>query len=156
VIFDHTTSALDGRDTLDGQSGADALSGGDANDILVGGCDTTFNGRTDGADTLVGGAGNDTLFGGLGDDYLVGQAGADVLDGETDSGAGDTVEGGDSNDIVVPDGADSVFGQAAPNATIGVNDFLNRQLVEPDKGEVFQVPLVDNDGDGLFDWLDQI
>ncbi|WEZ88825.1 retention module-containing protein [Pseudomonas sp. NyZ480] len=70
----------------------------------------------DGADTLMGGAGNDIIFGQGGNDYLDGGKGNDILLG----GAGnDTLLGGDGNDLL--------FGGAGNDALTGGkgNDILS-------------------------------
>jgi len=56
------------------------------------------SGANDGADTLLGGAGNDIIFGQGGDDKLYGNAGNDILLGGTGK---DLLDGGDGNDILM-------------------------------------------------------
>ncbi|WP_235992993.1 immunoglobulin-like domain-containing protein, partial [Pseudomonas sp. p50(2008)] len=56
------------------------------------------SGANDGADTLLGGAGNDIIFGQGGDDKLYGNAGNDILLGGTGT---DLLDGGDGNDILM-------------------------------------------------------
>jgi len=90
---DDTLYGSEGMDTLRGGDGADILFGGDGSDTLDGG----FAG-----DTLDGGEGIDTLRGGDGDDYLIGGAQVDKLYGG--SGSGNTLEGGDDNDMLHFDG----------------------------------------------------
>lgn len=82
-VFDETSQAGDGADTLTGGSGNDSLAG---------------NG---GADTLDAGEGDDRLFGGDGDDTLEGWTGADSLDG----GAGDDTITWDSADLYIRGGS---------------------------------------------------
>jgi len=91
-----TVTNNNGMVTVSGLSATVSISGFEATDHLVinglGGDDAitasglgtamqlTANGG-DGADVLVGSAGNDTLAGGAGDDVLIGNGGVDVLDG---------------------------------------------------------------------------
>ncbi|PPK35096.1 hypothetical protein CD175_30345, partial [Pseudomonas laurylsulfatiphila] len=56
------------------------------------------SGAQDGADTLLGGAGNDIIFGQGGDDKLYGGTGNDILLGGTGN---DLLDGGDGNDILL-------------------------------------------------------
>ncbi|WP_414925054.1 tandem-95 repeat protein, partial [Pseudomonas sp. IT-P291] len=56
------------------------------------------SGAQDGADTLLGNAGNDIIFGQGGDDKLYGGAGNDILLGGTGN---DLLDGGDGNDILL-------------------------------------------------------
>ncbi|WP_276310371.1 tandem-95 repeat protein [Pseudomonas laurylsulfativorans] len=56
------------------------------------------SGAQDGADTLLGGAGNDIIFGQGGDDKLYGGSGNDILLGGTGN---DLLDGGDGNDLLL-------------------------------------------------------
>ncbi|WP_281868409.1 immunoglobulin-like domain-containing protein, partial [Pseudomonas sp. BR1R-5] len=66
-------------DVAGSNDGADTLMGGAGNDILFGqgGNDTLDGGK--GNDMLLGGTGNDTLIGGQGNDMLIGGSGADTF-----------------------------------------------------------------------------
>ncbi|MBB5751156.1 calcium-binding protein [Prosthecomicrobium pneumaticum] len=77
-----------GDDVLYGEAGDDVISGGLGKDEIDGG---------EGNDTINGGAGDDILNGGAGDDVLSGGAGADTIQ----AGAGDTVDGGEGDDLIV-------------------------------------------------------
>ncbi len=100
-----------GADTVDGGAGNDSIAGGTGDDVVAGGAgdDTPRwrrRGRSlaggDGADTLLGGLGSDTLDGGAGADSLSGGAGTDTLI----AGAGDTLAGGDGDDLFTVDRAE--------------------------------------------------
>ena len=71
----------------------------------------------DGANTLVGGAGDDNVFGEGGNDALLGGAGDDYVDG----GAGDDKLWGKEGDdgLVGGDGADSIYGEAGNDTVAG-------------------------------------
>ena len=71
---------------VDGGDGADTLIG-DAGDDTLMVWDQNIGG--DGSDVINGGDGDDTLLGGLGSDTLIGGGGADVVDG----GEGDDLTG---------------------------------------------------------------
>ena len=118
---DDIASGAGGDDELNGGAGADTLNGGDGNDLLIG---------ETGSDILRGGLGDDQLYAGMrytssqsdvgtsnelygedGDDILIGREGQDRLDGgagadilssgEDDRAAGgDTLLGGDGNDVL--------------------------------------------------------
>jgi len=86
ALFDLSSGALDGNDTLYGEAGDDILYGQGGNDILYGGA---------GNDMLYGGEGNDILVGGPGDDVLIGGPGDDTfrwLDGDAGSVANPAVD----------------------------------------------------------------
>ena len=100
-----------GNDTLDGGNQNDTIQGGAGDDLIIGGLDLLASRdqnntqptppdaveSQDGADLLVGGAGNDTIEAGAGDDILQGGTGDDLLRG----GAGqDAFRGGDGIDTV--------------------------------------------------------
>ena len=107
----HVTES-NGVVTVSGLSSTVTISNFDANDRIVinglGGDDVieasglqpgillTANGG-DGADILIGGAGNDTLNGGLGDDILIGGPGFDLLDG------------GPGANVLIQDGGNAAF-----------------------------------------------
>ncbi|MEL7100079.1 MAG: calcium-binding protein [Pseudomonadota bacterium] len=74
---------------VDGGFGDDSLYGGDLGDDLRG---------EEGADFIVGRAGDDTLSGGLGDDTVLGGSGADNLQGVAGS---NVLNGQDGNDVLV-------------------------------------------------------
>lgn len=89
--------AVAGDDTIDGGTGNDAIFGEGGNDSLLGG---------GGADTIDGGTGTDTIRGGAGNDMLAGGAGADIVFGDAGNdtimvGQGDSVAGGDGDDLYV-------------------------------------------------------
>lgn len=123
-----------GNDSLYGGAGKDQLMGGIGADVLLGGAegDSIYGG--DGRDSINGGAGDDlidgkgkadTLLGGSGNDSITGGAGADSID----AGIGDdvvdsrdeyelagvpgafpdTIYGGDGNDTLLRDDADTWF-----------------------------------------------
>ncbi|MEJ8827453.1 cadherin-like domain-containing protein, partial [Variovorax humicola] len=90
---------------IDGRGGADNLTGGAAGDVFVGG-------SGNGADTLIGSAGNDLLIGGDGNDTLTGGAGNDVLRGGI--GNNDSMDGGDGTEDLL----DFSDGTVAVNFTL--------------------------------------
>lgn len=88
----HGGDSLDGgagNDFVYGFGGDDYVAGGEGNDWLAGEDEATVGASSSlqGADTLVGGAGQDTLVGGNGNDVLEGGTGKDFLAG----GAGNDV-----------------------------------------------------------------
>jgi len=109
---------------LDGGTGNDTIVGGAGDDVLDGGEHGPDAGTGD--DVLQAGAGDDLLRGGLGGDTLLGGTGNDVIDhlGRTEEretvehrefawhidGEADLLEGGQGNDTVIFDGADSAHG----------------------------------------------
>ncbi|WP_371171395.1 calcium-binding protein [Aliiroseovarius sp. 2305UL8-7] len=116
---------------LDGGAGNDILQGGDGDDQLFGGqhdhLDASSGEITDN-DELRGGDGNDTLYGGYGADTLSGGDGDDVInhlghamerssaerhdfDWHIDGDA-DLLDGGDGNDTLIMDRADTATGGA--------------------------------------------
>lgn len=111
---------------IDGGDGDDLISGGAADEILDGGAHNAapVDGSDD--DTIDGGAGDDTIRGGYGADLLSGGAGDDQIDHlghagqrivaehhefawHTD-GEADTLIGGEGNDTITFDGADTATG----------------------------------------------
>lgn len=85
---------LIGSDFNDSLTGYDG-EGPDWTNVFYGGLgDDTLDGAG-GGDSLYGGAGNDSIIGGTGADFLSGGAGDDTLD----IGQGDTVSGGDGDDV---------------------------------------------------------
>ena len=119
VQADGTASAY-----LDGGTGDDTIIGGDANEVISGG--EHGDGDTTGDDTLSGGGGDDAIRGGRGADILSGGAGDDVLDHYGNSeelvraehrefgwhidNDADILDGGDGNDTLIFDRADSATG----------------------------------------------
>ncbi|HKS13105.1 MAG TPA: immunoglobulin-like domain-containing protein [Pseudomonas sp.] len=78
--------------------GADTLMGGAGNDLIFGQGGNDYIDGGKGNDILLGGTGNDTLLGGEGNDMLFGGAGADILNG----GKGDDIlTGGAGGDTFV-------------------------------------------------------
>ncbi len=100
-------SAQAGNDTVNGEAGNDSLLGGDGTDSINGGDgDDTISGDA-GNDTISGDAGNDSLLGGAGNDAMNGVDGSDTVLGQAGNdtvigggGGGDSVDGGDGNDLV--------------------------------------------------------
>nr|WP_218192063.1 immunoglobulin-like domain-containing protein [Pseudomonas sp. Irchel 3E20] len=79
------------------------------------------SGAHDGADNLLGGAGNDILFGQGGNDYLDGGKGNDILLGGTGN---DTLIGGQGNDILIGgSGADTFVWRAGDTGNDVIKDF---------------------------------
>ena len=135
-----TILAGTGDDTAEGGEGNDSIDGGDGHDLLSGDV---------GQDTILGGAGNDTIHGGEGDDTLDGGDGADVIDGgagndSITSGAGDTVYGGDGENVFTGTGAVSLFGGS------GNDQFLSVPAGQIDGGEggALEVDVLDLTGLG--------
>lgn len=109
----------DGDDTLRGYAGDDLLLGGAGDDLLLGGV---------GQDMLLGGDGVDTLDGGSGDDILIGAqvfarefepSDLDILPGDTlpdqsyegdPEDQGNTLIGGDGNDLMLAGVQDTMTG----------------------------------------------
>lgn len=89
-----------GEDTLDGGDGADTAHGGTGDDVLNGGAGSDALHGNDGNDSLVGGEGTDALFGGTGDDHLSGI--------ETRTQAGDFLNGGAGDDVLLTGSEDTV------------------------------------------------
>ena len=98
-----------------------------AGDVLLGGGDDTYDGRTGrvdgkvlggaGKDTLLGGSGAETLDGGAGNDTIKGGGGNDKLLGGADD---DTISGGDGNDrIEGGTGKDTLSGEAGKDTILG-------------------------------------
>ncbi|MFK0312972.1 immunoglobulin-like domain-containing protein, partial [Pseudomonas sp. NPDC090233] len=80
-----------------------------------------ISGSNDGADTLMGGAGNDILFGQGGNDILDGGKGNDILLGGTGN---DTLIGGQGNDILIGgSGADTFVWKAGDIGNDVIKDF---------------------------------
>ena len=114
---------------LDGGTGNDILQGGDGDDQLFGGDhdhhDQTQGDTTDN-DELIGGAGDDALYGGYGADTLSGGDGDDMINhlghamerseaGHHDfdwhiDGDADHLDGGQGNDTLIMDRADTATG----------------------------------------------
>ncbi|SDE17392.1 Hint domain-containing protein [Ruegeria marina] len=96
VYFD-TRTLPDGNDTIDGGLGNDTIDGQGGDDSLLGGEGDDELSGNDGSDTLSGGAGNDLLSGGEGPDLIFGDGGQDTIS----VSHGDTVHGGDNDDLFV-------------------------------------------------------
>ncbi|MDP9175500.1 MAG: hypothetical protein M3O30_16785 [Planctomycetota bacterium] len=95
-----------GNTTLNGGGGADTLVGGAGNDSLVGGGGNDLLEGGSGSNVLWGGFGNDTILGGSTTNVIFGRAGNDLI--ITQSGANDTVFGGDGRDTLRALGNDVV------------------------------------------------
>jgi len=109
-----------GQDTLSGGAGDDTLQGGEGNDSLAGdaGDDALHGGLDD--DTLDGGAGADTLFGGWGNDALTGVVDDPQTARTDDIDAGDFLNGGGGDDVIVIGQDDTVTGgTGADTFTLG-------------------------------------
>ncbi len=151
-----TTTRVENYGTIEGRTNAIRGSDGDPDlilnhgriisNILLRGGDDYYDGHdgtlsgsifaSNGADTLIGGAGREVMFGDAGDDSLEGGAGNDLLNGGADA---DTLDGGEGNDILRPGaGADVIDGGA------GARDVLDYSL---GLGPV-TVNLATGDGDG--------
>ncbi|MBW8744643.1 MAG: calcium-binding protein [Sphingomonas sp.] len=138
---DHTATE---SDYLNGGAGGDSITGGNGNDHIYGNSQTSVAGDADGADHLIGGAGqdyiqgnagddtidggigNDRLYGGAGNDSIIGNDGNDYLQGNKgadtlDCGNGnDTVHGGADNDSVGGGaGNDWLYGDAGNDTVHG-------------------------------------
>ncbi len=150
----------EGDDLLDGEAGDDTLLGGAGDDELVGGAGNDRLEGGDGDDVLDGGDGDDLLIGGLGADALIGGAGADSIlanaGDEVDGGAGDDLvvvdgEEGDVTRVAVGDGNDEVIntstGRIAGGLMMGAgNDRLgNSGLILPQGGVAIDM----GDGDDI-------
>jgi len=129
----HTPYAYQfGRDVLkpDDIAAAQALFGPPARDLV-----STASNGTDGADTLIGNAGNNAFQGGFGNDVILGWEGDDTLmgngvywthwndpwsrtfDGSTDR---DTIHGGEGNDFINGNaGADVLYGGSGNDTIYG-------------------------------------
>ncbi|WBU62182.1 Hint domain-containing protein [Paracoccus albus] len=126
---DDSIQGGDGLDTIEGGVGSDKLLGGAQNDLVYGGVgddsilgdvgdDTLYGGADDdtirggdGEDDIFGDDGNDVLHGGGSDDLIKGGAGDDTIYGGDESLVGDSVDGGEGNDVVYGgDGQDYVSG----------------------------------------------
>ncbi len=109
---------------LDGGEGDDTIIGGDANEVISGG--EHGEGEASGDDTLSGGGGDDAIRGGRGVDILSGGDGDDVIDHYGNSeelvraeqnefswhidNDADILDGGEGNDTLIFDRADSATG----------------------------------------------
>ncbi len=75
--------------------------GGGGDDVITTGTvSSTVNGGA-GDDTITTGSAGDTILAGAGVDHISAGAGDDVIDMGSDFGTGDTIDGGEGNDIVV-------------------------------------------------------
>ena len=94
----------DGRDFAQGNRGDDSILGQGTGDTLLGGqgADTI-----DGAGFLNGNLGDDVIFGRNGSDTILGEGGNDRIEGEIDI---DFIDGGDGDDIITTQRADTVLG----------------------------------------------
>jgi Ca2+-binding RTX toxin-like protein len=126
---DDSLSGQDGDDDLYGHAGQDTLSGGAGDDSLQGGEGNDSVMGDDGNDAVHGGLGDDTLDGGLGADTLFGSWGNDALTGVVDDpntaqtddiDAGDFLNGGGGDDVIVIGQDDTVTGgTGADSFTLG-------------------------------------
>jgi Ca2+-binding RTX toxin-like protein len=94
-----------------------------------GGADIVFGGNAD--DQAFGGLDDDWMFGGAGDDYIEGNNGADHLFGEADQddiigGSSQQVSGSGLGIIGVPDTGDTISGGNDQDVVIGDNGFISR------------------------------
>lgn len=108
-----------GDDDLDGGDSADLLFGEEGSDLLSGAAGNDFLAGGDGDDTIYGGEGDDKILGNFGADLLDGGAGNDTLDGTqatvsalagVDTDMGDTLIGGDGDDLLILGNGDSAEG----------------------------------------------
>lgn len=121
-----------GDDVVDGGTGGDSLFGGDGDDLLYGG---------DGFDRLYAGSGNDSLFGGAGHDrfysgadngsqsaqYFDGGIGSDQFHLDQSHIGGDTIVGGESN---------NVWGEDRDEIQIWGNGTVNITYTGDEAGEI--------------------
>ena len=109
VVTDGSEGAIPGASST-ASDGADTLLGGAGQDHLIGGAgDDRLEGGA-GTDTLEGAAGNDSLSGGTGQDDLSGGAGDDLLDGRVPDAHGHDTDGRDF--LNAGAGDDTVIGGA--------------------------------------------
>ncbi|MGH1576482.1 choice-of-anchor L domain-containing protein [Planktotalea sp.] len=103
----------DGDDTILAGLGDDLIDAGDDDDSVSGGA---------GNDTIVAGAGDDSVYGGSGDDFISASSGMDTLEG----GLGqDTIHGGENADLISGgDGDDVLFVGQGDTVTGGDGDDL--------------------------------
>uniref|UniRef100_UPI00130E6BC8 beta strand repeat-containing protein n=1 Tax=Pseudomonas fluorescens TaxID=294 RepID=UPI00130E6BC8 len=98
VMHQYVTEHYTEFDVSRTNDGADTLMGGAGNDLIFGQGGNDYIDGGKGNDILLGGSGNDTLLGGEGNDTLFGGAGADILNG----GKGDDIfTGGAGGDTFV-------------------------------------------------------
>ncbi|WP_186767252.1 calcium-binding protein [Devosia ginsengisoli] len=163
-----------GNDTIHGGQGDDTIHGNGGGDMLYGGGgDDTIHGG-DGDDLLDGGGGHDNLYGGSGDDILWGGTGRDTLTGgagadtfkfisvEDSSRVGkrDTItdfEAGDKIDLTQFDANSDLSGhQQFIFRGLGANNRAEEAgylKYMHDGNQTILVGGVDNDGDGLGDFI---
>lgn len=122
-------SGGEGSDILAGDEGADNLDGGAGDDLILGGADDDTLSGGEGDDVIDGGAGEDQLSGDEGDDLIIGSSSLDEealiasfetaettedlvfqMDGQPDSDEGDTIDGGDGEDMIILGSLDNVTG----------------------------------------------
>ncbi len=143
-----------GNDSMLGNAGNDLMSGGDGLDVMLGDDGTIFTPvnrapcavpestaiardvclnscRTDGNDTMNGGAGNDTMYGEGGNDWMDGNAGDDYMEGNTGADtmygeAGDDDMIGGSSSWWTPDSSDLMDGGDGNDVMLGDNGSITR------------------------------
>ncbi len=133
-----TSSLLGVPPTAPGQvDGADSLLGGAGNDTLIGGGgnDSLFGGADN--DSIAGDAGNDLLDGGIGADRLLGGDGDDrLIGGDGD----DTIGGGIGNDVIADlGGANSIDGGAGDDNVSITGAVTNQTVLGGDGNDVITV-----------------
>lgn len=138
---DDTVSGGEGNDLIFGGGGNESVDGGLGDDTIVGSINSdtvSADGGDDqaghGEDTLLGGGGNDLIFGGGGNDSLEGGSGSDTLiagagddtivatEGDPESGLGDTVLGGEGNDLIFSGGMGLLFGGGGDDTIMAGGD----------------------------------
>jgi Ca2+-binding RTX toxin-like protein len=111
-----TIKGDNGVNILQGLGGDNLIKGEDGDDFIYGG-NLSFDGVSDGSNTLYGGDGLDNIYGGNSIDIIYGESDSDKLYGKDgndtlDGGAGvDSIDGGRGNDTIILDGdGDIVYG----------------------------------------------
>jgi Ca2+-binding RTX toxin-like protein len=94
-----TINGNGGNDRIHGRGGADQLNGGRGNDRMSGGTGDDIQVGGAGNDVIYANRGQDTSLGGDGDDVLWALARADVAPGPGVDQVGDSLDGGDGNDV---------------------------------------------------------
>jgi Ca2+-binding RTX toxin-like protein len=108
---DDTMSGNSSNDTIAGYLGNDTIDGGEGDDIIYGDGLAPEQASSGGNDIIRGGGGNDQLFGGRGNDTIDGGVGDDIISGNdshtfvgypgyTYAADFDTLRGGDGNDRI--------------------------------------------------------
>jgi Ca2+-binding RTX toxin-like protein len=95
-----TINGNGGNDRIGGRGGDDDLDGGTGNDRMSGGSGDDVQGGGAGNDVIFANRGVDSSSGGDGDDVLWALARADVARGPGVDQVGDTLDGGNGNDVL--------------------------------------------------------